>query len=164
MSLKWTFLQATIRRKYTPTSTSSSWNREDYQASNPFHDCKVVSSGLQDDNVKLKWIKMLSTTKCIKRRNDVNNKKSVDQDEECEARRGEVRYVDEANEALHNLNYNLQERHRRAREERQEEAHVEERHELRCVANAPRIPRPTYHWQAGRESTFSTPSATSTSQ
>lgn len=32
---------------------------------------------MNNDNVKLKRIKMLSTTKCVKRRNGVDNKKSV---------------------------------------------------------------------------------------
>jgi len=166
MALKWTFLQATIRCKHNPTLTSSSWRPRRLPS---FKSFSRLQGRILEREQRQREAQAYQDAFDHQMRQEKKRRRQQEechhQDEECEARRGEeVRHVDKANEALHNLNYNLQERNRRAREERQEEAHVEERHELRCMANAPHIARQAYHWQAGRQSTSSMPSATLTSQ
>lgn len=75
-------------------------------------DCKVTSSSVNDRQREAQVYQ--DAFHCQMRQEEKRHRQQEErrhQDEECEARRREeARHVDKANEALHNLNYNLQER------------------------------------------------------
>lgn len=106
--LKWTFMRATIRCKYTPTLTSS-WRPRRLPSFKSFS--RLQGHILERERRQCEaqtYQHALDHQMCPEEKQCWQQEEHRHQDEECETcRREEACHVDEANEALHNLNYNL---------------------------------------------------------